>query len=65
MVEDGVRRHCDIVSATQRQLTWTHLKSLMYIKDPLERQFPMDSKDFANYMRRNLEMAKQMERTSK
>jgi predicted nuclease of restriction endonuclease-like (RecB) superfamily len=29
----------DILSATQRQLTWTHLKSLMYIKDPLERQF--------------------------
>ena len=26
---------------------------------------PMDSKDFANYMRRNLEMAEQMERTSK
>ena len=42
-------RHCirsaetfsydDIVSATQRQLTWTHLKSLMYVKDPVERQF--------------------------
>lgn len=42
-------RHClraaetftekDIVSATQRQLSWTHLKSLTYIKDPLERQF--------------------------
>ena len=42
-------RHCirsaetfseqDIFSSTQRQLTWTHLKSLMYIKDPLERQF--------------------------
>ena len=42
-------RHClraaetfseeDILSATQRQLTWTHLKSLMYIKNPLERQF--------------------------
>lgn len=42
-------RHCirsaetftedDIVSATQRQLTWTHLKSLIYIKDPLERRF--------------------------
>lgn len=42
-------RHClrsaetfseeDIVSATQRQLTWTHLKSLMYIKNPLERLF--------------------------
>ncbi len=42
-------RHClraaetfsqeEIVSATQRQLTWTHIKSLMYIKDPLARQF--------------------------
>ena len=42
-------RHClrsaetfteeDIVSATQRQLSWTHLKRLMYLKDPLERQF--------------------------
>ena len=42
-------RHClraaetfteeDILSATRRQLTWTHLRSLMYIKDPLERQF--------------------------
>lgn len=42
-------RHClraaetfskeNIISATRRQLTWTHLKSLMYIKDPLERQF--------------------------
>lgn len=29
----------EIVSATQRQLTWTHLKTLMYIKDPLARQF--------------------------
>ena len=42
-------RHClraaetfteeDILSATRRQLTWTYLRSLMYIKDPLERQF--------------------------
>lgn len=42
-------RHClrtaetfsedDIVSATQRQLTWTHIKTLAYIKDPLERMF--------------------------
>ncbi len=42
-------RHClrsaetfsedEIVSATRRQLTWTHIKKLMYIKDPLERQF--------------------------
>lgn len=42
-------RHClrsaetfsesDILSATQRQLTLAHLKSLMYIKDPREYQF--------------------------
>lgn len=42
-------RHClrsaetfseeEIVSATQSQLTWTHIKTLVYIKDPLERQF--------------------------
>ena len=29
----------EIVSAVQRQLNWTHLKTLAYIKDPLERQF--------------------------
>lgn len=29
----------EIVSAARRQLSWTHIKSLMYIKDPLERQF--------------------------
>lgn len=29
----------DIVSAARRQLTWTHLKTIMYISDPLERQF--------------------------
>lgn len=44
-------RHClrsaetfskdEIVSATQRQITWTHLKRLMYIKDSLARQFYM------------------------
>ena len=42
-------RHCirsaetfsedEIVYATRIQLTWTHLRSLMFIKDPLERQF--------------------------
>lgn len=42
-------RHClravytfsekDIVSATQRQLTWTHLRSIMFIEDPLARLF--------------------------
>lgn len=29
----------EIVSAVQRQLSWTHLKSLMYVKDPLARRF--------------------------
>jgi len=29
----------EIVSAARRQLTWTHMKSIMYIKDSLERQF--------------------------
>lgn len=42
-------RHClraaetfseeEIVYATRRQLTWTHLRTIMYLKDPLERQF--------------------------
>ena len=42
-------RHCirsaytfseeEIVYATRTQLTWTHLRSLMFIDDPLERQF--------------------------
>lgn len=42
-------RHClraaetfseeEIVYATRIQLSWTHLRSLMFIKDPLERQF--------------------------
>lgn len=46
---DKKLRHClrvaetfseeEIVSAVRTQLNWTHLKSLMYIKDPLERQF--------------------------
>lgn len=42
-------RHClrfaatfpdeQIVSALRRQLTWTHIKTLMYIDDPLKRDF--------------------------
>ena len=28
-----------IVSAVQRQLGWTHLKTIMYLKDDLQRQF--------------------------
>ena len=29
----------EIVSALRRQLTWTHFKSLVYIEDPLKRDF--------------------------
>ena len=29
----------EIVSALRRQLTWTHLKSLIYLDDPLKRSF--------------------------
>ncbi len=29
----------DIVYALSRQLSWTHLRSLMYIDDPLKREF--------------------------
>ena len=29
----------EIVSAEQRQLTWTHFKSLIYLDDPLKRDF--------------------------
>ena len=57
-------RHClraaytfseeDIVSATQRQLTWTHLKTLMYIKDPLARQFYVLMTDIEHWDTRTL-----------
>ena len=57
-------RHClraaetfseeDIVSATQRQLTWTHLKTLMYIKDPLARQFYVLMSDIEHWDTRTL-----------
>ena len=57
-------RHClraaytfseeDIVSATQRQLTWTHLKTLMYIKDPLARQFYLLMADIEHWDTRTL-----------
>ncbi|MCQ2312385.1 MAG: PDDEXK nuclease domain-containing protein [Paludibacteraceae bacterium] len=45
-------RHClraaetfsedEIVSASRRQLSWTHIKTLMYLKDDLERKFYME-----------------------
>jgi hypothetical protein len=39
MVADGAKRNSDIVYAMRIQLSWTHLRSLMFIKDPPERQF--------------------------
>ena len=32
----------EIVYAVRRQFTWTHIKTLCYIKDPLKRQFYME-----------------------
>ena len=32
----------EIVSAVRRQFTWTHIKTLCYVKDPLSRQFYME-----------------------
>lgn len=32
----------EIVSAMRRQFTWTHIKTLCYVKDPLARQFYME-----------------------
>lgn len=29
----------EIVSALRRQLTWTHFKSLIYLEEPLKRNF--------------------------
>jgi hypothetical protein len=29
----------EILSALQRELTWTHFKSLIYLEDPLKRDF--------------------------
>ena len=35
----GVKKHYGIVSALGRQLSWTHIKSLIYLEDPLKRDF--------------------------
>ena len=39
MITEGAKRNSDIVYAMRIQLSWTHLRSLMFIKDPPERQF--------------------------
>lgn len=58
-------RHClraaetfserDIVSAVQRQFSWTHLKSIMYISDPLARKFYMQMCYYEHWDTRTLD----------
>lgn len=50
--DEKTLRHClrvaetfgkaEIVSATRRQLTWTHIKTLAYVSDALKRQFYLE-----------------------
>ncbi len=44
-----------IVSALQRQLTWTHFKSLIYLDDPLKREFYAEMCRLENRPTRTLE----------
>jgi predicted nuclease of restriction endonuclease-like (RecB) superfamily len=44
-----------IVSALQRQLTWTHFKSLIYLDDPLKREFYAEMCRLENWPTRTLE----------
>ena len=58
-------RHClrsaetfsenEIVSAVQRQFSWTSLKTVMYISDPLARQFYMQMCQYEHWSTRELE----------
>lgn len=44
-----------IVSALRRQLTWTHFKSLIYLEDPLKRDFYAEMCRIENWSTRTLE----------
>lgn len=58
-------RHCmqfalvfeddSIVSALRRQLSWTHLKSLLYIDDPLKREFYIEMCKLEKWSSRQLQ----------
>lgn len=58
-------RHCirfaetfpdeQIVSALRRQLTWTHLKTLMYLDDPLKRDFYIEICQLERWSSRQLQ----------
>jgi hypothetical protein len=41
-VPDGLQNIYSIVSAVQRQLSWTHLKTLSYEKEALKREFYLE-----------------------
>ena len=45
----------EIISALRRQFTWTHLKTLCYINDPLKRQFYMEMCRIEHWDTRTLE----------
>ncbi len=62
---DKTLRHClrtaetfseeEIVSAVRRQFSWTSLKTIMYIPDPLARQFYMQMCQYEHWSTRTLE----------
>ena len=45
----------EIVYAVRRQLSWTHLRSIMFISDPLARQFYMQMCQYEHWSTRTLE----------
>ncbi len=45
----------DIVSAVQRQFSWSHLKSIMYLSDPLARKFYMQMCYYEHWDTRTLD----------
>jgi hypothetical protein len=49
MERDGAKKVSDIISVLRRQLGWTHIKTIMYLKEELQRQFvSMSRKQIGN-----------------
>jgi hypothetical protein len=48
----------DILYAVRTQLTWTHLRSLMSIEDPLKRQFYVEMTRIENWDTRTLDQSR-------
>lgn len=55
MAKDGMKRRFVIVSATRRQLGWTHLKTIMYLKDGLQRGFYIEMSIMERWSTRKLQ----------